>query len=36
MSKLDAVTHRVYIGLRIGLQPDDNFIVKKLQTLVMY
>ena len=30
MSKLDAVTHRVDIGLRIGLQPDENFIVKKI------
>lgn len=29
MSKLDTVTHRVDIGLRIGLQPDENFIVKK-------
>ena len=29
MSKLDAITHRVDIGLHIGLKPDENFIVKK-------
>ncbi len=28
MSKLDTVTHRVDIGLQIGLQLDENFIVK--------
>ena len=30
MSKLDAITHRVDIGLRIGLKLDENFIVKKI------
>lgn len=30
MSKLDTVTHRIDIGVRIGLQPDDKFIVKKI------
>ncbi len=30
MSKLDAITHRVDIGLHIGLKPDENFIVKKI------
>lgn len=30
MSKLDAITHCVDIGLRIGLKPDENFIVKKI------
>jgi lysR protein len=36
MSKLDAVTHRVDIGLRIGLQPDENLLLKKSPILAMY
>nr|DAJ68785.1 MAG TPA: hypothetical protein [Caudoviricetes sp.] len=36
MSKLDAVTYCVDIGLRIGLQPDENLLLKKLRTSVMY
>lgn len=30
MSKLDSVSHRIDIGVRIGLQPDANFIVRKI------
>ena len=30
MSKLDAVSHRIDIGLRIGLQPDESLIIKKI------
>lgn len=30
MSKLDSVTHRIDIGLRIGLQPDESLIIKKI------
>ena len=36
MSELDAVTYRVDIGLRIGLQPDENLLLKKLRTSAMY
>ena len=30
MSKLDSVSHRIDIGVRIGLEPDPNFIVRKI------
>lgn len=30
MSKLDSVGHRIDMGLRIGLEPDPNFIVRKI------
>lgn len=30
MSKLDSVSHRIDIGLRIGLQPDESLIIKKI------
>nr|WP_314741670.1 LysR family transcriptional regulator [uncultured Haemophilus sp.] len=30
MSKLDSVSHRIDIGVRIGLEPDLNFIVRKI------
>lgn len=30
MSKLDSVSHRIDIGVRIGLQPDANFIIRKI------
>ncbi|OOF54419.1 LysR family transcriptional regulator [Rodentibacter genomosp. 2] len=30
MTKLDSVSHRIDIGLRIGLEPDPNFIVRKI------
>lgn len=30
MNKLDVVSHRIDIGVRIGLEPDPNFIVRKI------
>lgn len=33
MSKLDSVSHRINIGVRIGLEPDPNFIVKKITNI---
>ncbi|QPB43547.1 LysR family transcriptional regulator [Rodentibacter haemolyticus] len=30
MKKLDNVSHRIDIGIRIGLEPDSNFIVRKI------
>lgn len=30
MSKLDTVSHRIDIGIRIGLEPNPNFIVRKI------
>ena len=30
MSKLDSVSHRIDMGVRIGLEPDPNFIVRKI------
>lgn len=33
MGKLDTVIHRVDIGLRIDLQPNGNFTVKKVTNI---
>lgn len=33
MSKLDTVSHRIDIGVRIGLEPDPNFIVRKIANI---
>ncbi len=34
MSKLDAVSHRIDIGLCIGLQPNESLIIKKIADIV--